>query len=134
MIDMLTMSAIHKSGRLGRSDFAKKYWLAKLGAIAIGLLSIWAGENIRPGFFIFIVTAIPFIILAWRLVFWRLKDIAPHLDDSLIWILTIAYSVSAKALYGAPYLFIQLWPTHQVKADNGRAEKVPMQEEMATIS
>ena len=112
MLDLLLLREFHRSGRLSRLAFAKKFWIASLVFVGIVLIAMLAGEALGAWFFILAIPALPFLLFMWRLVFWRVKDCVPHMDHSLVWVIVFGVYASSRFIPLLGYVLVQVWPSH----------------------
>lgn len=118
MLDLLLLREYHRTGRLNRSAFAKKFWLAAIVFLGIILITTLAGEVFGGWFYILAIAALPFMLFMWRLVFWRVKDCAPYMDHSLIWVIVFGVNVLNRFIPLLGYALVQIWPSHVAPSED----------------
>ena len=115
-LEILKLSSLHGQERISRLRFARKNILAIAGILVVMLFT----ESALPlGNFalLFFLGMVPFIVLQYRLIFWRIKDITPESSDGQIWIHTLVAVLLNGVLPGVSYLVLQFWPSHKASTN-----------------
>lgn len=118
MLDIVKFSALHGQERLSRLEFAGKFWLAVAGILVVSRL-FEAAFAISEVAFLISLGVLPFKILIYRLMFWRIKDITPNSTDSQIWFYVFGALMLTAFVFGLGYVVLQLWPSAKTQKLEG---------------
>ena len=110
ILDVLKLSSLHGQERLSRSEFAVKFWLAFAAMVSLSLLFQAALAVSELALFIGL-GLVPFMVLIYRLMFWRIKDITPNSTNSQIWFYVVGAQMLKILVPGLGYVVLQLWPS-----------------------
>ena len=118
ILDILKLSALHGQQRLPRLEFLGKFLVAIAGVMTVSLFAEAALAYSELALFIFL-GAVPFIVLIYRLMFWRIKDITANSTNSQIWFYVVGALVLKALVPGLGYVVLQLWPSAKTQNLDG---------------
>ena len=121
ILDILKLSALHGQERLPRLEFLGKFLLAFAGIMTVSIFAQAALAFSELALFIFL-GIVPFVVLVYRLMFWRIKDITPNSTNSQIWFYVFGALVLKALVPGLGYLLLMLWPSAQPRSAKGDQE------------
>jgi hypothetical protein len=121
ILDILKLSALHGQQRLPRLEFFGKFLLAIAGVMSVSLFAEAAVAFSELALFIFL-GIVPFIVLAYRLMFWRIKDITPNSTNSQIWFYVVGALVLKALVPGLGYVLLVLWPSAESQSADSDQE------------
>ena len=121
ILDVLKLSPLHGQERLSRSEFAVKFWLAFAAMVSLSLLFQAALAVSELALFIGL-GLVPFMVLIYRLMFWRIKDITPNSTNSQIWFYVVGAQMLKILVPGLGYVVLQLWPS--AKSRNAEGDQI----------
>jgi len=121
ILDILKLSALHGQERLPRLEFLGKFLLAFAGIMTVSIFAQAALAFSELALFIFL-GIVPFVVLVYRLMFWRIKDITPNSTNSQIWFYVFGALVLKALVPGLGYLLLMLWPSAQPHSAKGDQE------------
>ena len=118
ILDILKLSALHGQQRLPRLEFLGKFLVAIAGVMTVSLFAEAALAYSELALFIFL-GVVPFIVLIYRLMFWRIKDITANSTNSQIWFYVVGALVLKALVPGLGYVVLQLWPSAKTQNLDG---------------
>ena len=121
ILDVLKLSPLHGQERLSRSEFAVKFWLAVAAMVSLSLFFEAALSVSELAMFIGL-GLVPFMVLIYRPMFWRIKDITPHSTSSQIWFYVVGAQMLKILVPGLGYVVLQLWPS--AKSQNAEGDQI----------